>query len=87
MFEFRNRQINQRPTVSPIQARVYTHVPRRDVLQGSSRQHARDSGFLLLMVAGYLLALGGGIVLLGVLTPVSHPTMVANSEPPNQLKP
>jgi hypothetical protein len=39
------------------------------------------------MVAGYLLALAGGIGLLGLLTPVSHSTMVATSEPPNQLKP
>ncbi len=52
-------------------------VPRR---WSSDRQQARDSGFLLLMVLGYLLALGGGIVLLGVLTPVSHSTLVATSD-------
>jgi hypothetical protein len=64
------------------------HVPRqpRDV-RHSPRQHARDSGFLLLMVAGYLLALGGGIVLLGLLTPVSHSTLVATSEARSQVSP
>jgi hypothetical protein len=79
-----------RLTVSPIPYRDHPHLPRqpRDVLQKSSQsQHARDSGFLLLMVAGYLLALAGGIVLLGLLTPVSHSTMVATSEPPSQLNP
>jgi hypothetical protein len=79
-----------RLTVSPIQYRAHAHLPRqpRDVLQKPSHsQHARDSGFLLLMVAGYLLALAGGIVLLGLLTPVSHSTMFAASEPPSQLKP
>jgi hypothetical protein len=32
------------------------------------------------MVLGYLLALAAGIVLLGVLTPVSHSTIVAASD-------
>jgi hypothetical protein len=79
-----------RLTVSSLQYHAHTHLPRqpRDVLQKHSPpQHARDSGFLLLMVAAYLLALAGGIVLLGLLTPVSHPTLVATSEPPSQLKP
>jgi hypothetical protein len=35
---------------------------------------------LLLMVIGYLLALGGGIVLLGVLTPVSHSTSIVSGD-------
>ena len=86
MFEL----LAARLTVSPIQYQAHPHRPHqpRDVLQKRSHpQHARDSGFLLLMVAGYLLALGGGIVLLGLLTPVSHPTLVATSEPPSQLKP
>jgi len=42
--------------------------------------HARDSAFLLLLVTGYLLALVAGIMLLGLLTPVSHPAIVAASE-------
>ena len=76
--------------MSPVEHRAHAHLPHQpsNALQKRSRpQHARDSGFLLLMVAGYLLALGGGIVLLGVLTPVSHTTMTAASEASSQLKP
>jgi len=78
-----------KPTVSPLPYRTFVHVPHqpREMPQRHSpRQHARDSGFLLLMVAGYLLALAGGIVLLGLLTPVSHRTIIATTEPPSQLK-
>jgi hypothetical protein len=32
------------------------------------------------MVIGYLLALGGGIVLLGLLTPVSHSTSIVSAD-------
>jgi hypothetical protein len=46
----------------------------------TNQQHGRDSAFLLLLVTGYLLALAVGIVLLGLLTPVSHQTSVAASE-------
>jgi hypothetical protein len=42
--------------------------------------HARDSAFLGLLVAGYLLALLGGIVLLRMLTPVSAITNAATGE-------
>jgi len=35
------------------------------------------------MVIGYLLALGGGIVLLGLLTPVSHSTSIVSAERSN----
>ena len=54
----------------------------RDFPQASPShiQHAKDSSFLLLMVIGYLLALGGGIVLLGVLTPVSHSTSIVSGD-------
>ena len=37
--------------------------------------HVRDTRFLLLMVAGYVLAMLGGVVLLHALSPVSHATM------------
>ena len=47
--------------------------PPRDI---AHLQHARNSGFLLLMVVGYLLALLGGIVLLKALTPTA-PTITA----------
>ena len=47
--------------------------PPRDI---AHLHHARDSGFLLLMVVGYLLALLGGIVLLKALTPTA-PTITA----------
>jgi hypothetical protein len=51
--------------------------PARDITE---RYHARDSRFLLLMVAGYLLALSGGIALLGMLTPVTHSPIVTAAD-------
>jgi hypothetical protein len=35
------------------------------------------------MVIGYLLALGGGIVVLGLLTPVSHSTSIVSADHSN----
>ena len=57
----------------------------RDFAPGlaSHKQHVKDSSFLLLMVIGYLLALGGGIVLLGLLTPASHSTSIVSVERSN----
>ena len=57
----------------------------RDFAAGlaSHQQHVKDSGFLLLMVIGYLLALAGGIVLLGLLTPVSHSTSIVSADRSN----
>lgn len=51
--------------------------PPRDI---AHLPHARDSGFLLLMVIGYLLALLGGIVLLRVLTPTTATITAATSD-------
>jgi hypothetical protein len=50
----------------------------------SAVHHARDSKLLVLLVVGYLLALLGGIVLLGVLTPVSTTTIAATGETSTQ---
>ena len=43
--------------------------------------HVRDTRFLLLMVTGYLMAVLGGVVILNMLSPVTHatiPTEAAN---------
>ena len=54
--------------------------PAREVVP--DHLHVRDSRLLLLMVAGYLLTMLGGVVLLHALSPVSlttiHPTETAD---------
>jgi hypothetical protein len=51
--------------------------PPRDAV---ADHHAQDSGFLLLMVAGYLLMLFGFIALLATFAPNSNSTIVAVGE-------
>jgi hypothetical protein len=67
--------LNYRPPEQlPINQRDF---PPRDM---AHLHHARDSGLLLLMVIGYLLALLGGIVLLRVLTPTIATITAATSD-------
>jgi len=48
---------------------------RNRVPEVADALHVGDTRFLLLMVLGYVLAMLGGVVLLHVLSPVTHATM------------